>query len=131
MKWQSILFVLGALSTSQVIAANGDTINCDGNPDSQSVRIDYLQDGIDYINGLSGAPTAKAGKCNRVSCSYGAGIYVCSDDGEDHPLKSWKTVGSVTTYIMNRCQEADTAGVVRGRLHSPDGWGVLVQEADC
>mgnify|MGYP002718636124 FL=1 len=38
-----------------------------------------IESGISYIRGLSGQPTAEANKCNRVSCSWGSGIYLCAD----------------------------------------------------
>ncbi|KAJ5227519.1 uncharacterized protein N7469_007525 [Penicillium citrinum] len=126
MKWQSILFVLGAI-TSQVIA---DDIDCQstGTPDNLA-KVETIKEGIDYLNGLSGQPTAEAGKCNRVSCSYGSGISLCSDDGKDHPLKNWKTVGSVTQKVMDEC--AGTSDYFAGRLWSDDGWSVQVGSSSC
>lgn len=58
----------------------GEEIDCQstGTPDNLA-KVETIKEGIDYLNGLSGAPTAEAGKCNRVSCSYGSGITVCSD----------------------------------------------------
>ncbi|OJJ01909.1 hypothetical protein ASPVEDRAFT_28541 [Aspergillus versicolor CBS 583.65] len=125
MKWQSTLFILGALA-SQVLGAT-DTINCDS--EGSAVYALQVQSGIDYLNDHAGQPVAEAGKCNRVSCSYGAGIYVCSDDGKDHPLKSWKTVATVASKILHECR-ADT-NYVKGRLHSSDGWGVAIRDAPC
>ncbi|KAE8307528.1 hypothetical protein BDV41DRAFT_582286 [Aspergillus transmontanensis] len=124
MKWQSTLLILGTLA-SQAIAGT-DTIDCDIDADyANYVR---ATEGIRYINGLSGQPTAEAGKCNRVSCSYGAGIYVCSNDGKDHPLKGWGTVADVATKILEKCPKGMA---VKGRLYSSDGWGAVVQGAEC
>lgn len=78
------------LNTLQAFAGE-DTIECTIN--QKYTRADDLQDGIDYLNGLSGQPTAEAGKCNRVSCSYGAGIYVCSD--VSNPILSNKLFESI------------------------------------
>ncbi|KAJ5227521.1 uncharacterized protein N7469_007527 [Penicillium citrinum] len=124
MKWQSTLFILGAIA-SQAFAGE-DTIKCTIN--QEYARANRVAEGIDYLNGLSGQPTAEAGKCNRVSCAYGAGIYVCSDDGKDHTLKSWGTVADVSQKISDKCISGET---INGRLHSSDGWGVIIQGASC
>ncbi|BCS18610.1 uncharacterized protein APUU_11438S [Aspergillus puulaauensis] len=125
MKWQSTLFILGALA-SQVLGGE-DTITCrsEGHP----TNVGSIESGIDYLNNHAGQPTAEAGKCNRVSCSWGGGIYVCSDDGKDHPLKSWKTVATVADKILDTCK--DRHNNVKGRLHSSDGWGVVIRDAPC
>ncbi|OJJ02122.1 hypothetical protein ASPVEDRAFT_28736 [Aspergillus versicolor CBS 583.65] len=119
MKWQSALFLSGTFA-SQVIAGT-DSIDCDIDEPYAGYSI---INGIEYLRGLDGQPVARAEKCNRVSCSYGGGIYVCSDDGKDHPLKSWGTVADVAEKIKQECG-------YRGRLYSSDGWGAIIQGADC
>ncbi|OJJ52348.1 hypothetical protein ASPSYDRAFT_137860 [Aspergillus sydowii CBS 593.65] len=123
MKWQSLL-LLGVLA-SQTIAGT-DTIDCD--IDADKCDVGKALSGAKYLRGLSGQPIARAGKCNRVSCSWGAGIYVCSNDNKDHTLKSWETVADVTEKVLGRCVDATQ---VKGRLSSSDGWGVIVQKAAC
>ena len=61
---------------SQTIAGT-DTIDCD--IDADKCDVGKALSGAKYLRGLSGQPIARAGKCNRVSCSWGAGIYVCSN----------------------------------------------------
>ncbi|KAJ6178924.1 hypothetical protein N7519_009385 [Penicillium mononematosum] len=122
MKWQSTLFILGALSTQ----ALGAKIMC--NVDHDYADKGAIESGISYIRGLSGQPTAEANKCNRVSCSWGSGIYLCADDGKDHTLQNWGVLADATQAVLDTC--GNDSGV-KGRLMDEKGWGVAVQGAPC
>lgn len=50
-------------------------------------------------------------------------------DGKDHHLKNWKTVGGVAKKIMDEC--AGTHDYFAGRLWSDDGWSVDVGKSSC
>ena len=47
-----------------------------------------IKDGISYLRGLGGVPTAptRPGWCSRVSCSYDAAIIWCNDVREQYPF---------------------------------------------
>jgi hypothetical protein len=56
-------------------------------------------------------------------------LLISLQDGKDHPLKSWKTVATVADKILDTCK--DRHNNVKGRLHSSDGWGVVIRDAPC
>jgi hypothetical protein len=47
---------------------------------------DRIQQGIDYLSGISGRPHIAPGPfyCSRVSCSWGSAIYWCNEVGNFH-----------------------------------------------
>src|SRR3954468_14109313 len=49
---------------------------------ANSGNANALQDGINYLRGISGSCRANPGpgSCGRVSCSYNVGIFYCNDN---------------------------------------------------
>lgn len=70
------IIAYGRLSSFFQVIAGTDSIDCDIDAPYAGYSI---INGIEYLRSLDGQPVARAGECNRVSCFYGGGIYVCSD----------------------------------------------------
>lgn len=59
-----------------------DRVGCNPGPNNWDLcRLGAIEEGIDYLKGLSGHPRngGGPGACGRVSCSYNAAIYWCND----------------------------------------------------
>lgn len=56
---------------------------------------DSIQDGINYLRGVSGQPTngPGPGNCGRVSCSYDSAIWWCNDVSYQYDFfDGWKLI---------------------------------------
>ncbi|KAH6636400.1 hypothetical protein F5144DRAFT_567358 [Chaetomium tenue] len=93
-----------------------------------------IQDGINYLNGVSGRPSHGPGPstCARVSCSYGSAIYWCNDNRSLKELNSFKDIAHGADRIKNNCQQVVQATVLtQGQIFYKDNWNVIVRGDNC
>lgn len=55
------------------------SLSCVSNDDADDASVDRIKEGISHLRGVDGKPTLAAGKCERVSCSWGDAILWCND----------------------------------------------------
>ncbi|KAK7928368.1 hypothetical protein PG985_005366 [Apiospora marii] len=76
---------------------------------SGTADVNYINDGIDYLHGISGncgVSAGNAGTCARISCSYNSGIWLCSNDGQE-VLWSCHALGDIAQNDCFSCQGGD------------------------
>ncbi|KAL4778227.1 hypothetical protein BJX76DRAFT_362933 [Aspergillus varians] len=94
-----------------------------------------IEQGIDYLRGLSGRPGMRAGPaaCGRVSCSWGAAIWWCNDANEFKLLESYDSIADGAANIVRHCFRDGNfqPRVVGGQIFHETNWNVIVREDDC
>ncbi|KAK8091339.1 hypothetical protein PG994_000844 [Apiospora phragmitis] len=72
----------------------------------------YINDGIDYLHvipGNCGVSAGNPGTCARISCSYNAGIWLCSENGQE-VLWSCYALGDIAENDCFSCIGGDGKG---------------------
>ncbi|KAI0377357.1 hypothetical protein F5Y04DRAFT_284995 [Hypomontagnella monticulosa] len=93
----------------------------------------FLQQGIDYLKGITDRPcTASPGPkvCTRISCSDGAGIWLCNDT----PVEIHYSCPDLATYaedIRAKCHTEGKEILVRGKEYDTLNFHVDVGGDDC
>ncbi|KAI1759099.1 hypothetical protein GGR53DRAFT_471679 [Hypoxylon sp. FL1150] len=90
----------------------------------------YVDQGIEYLKGITGRCHIDAKVCSRISCSYDSGIFFCNDN--DKPLQV--NCGRWPQYaqdIVNKCTTDDPSEHVKGQQFSDDNWNVIVGYSKC
>ncbi|KAF7717462.1 Uncharacterized protein PECH_000489 [Penicillium ucsense] len=87
-----------------------------------------ITNGIKYLRGVSGQPTAGPGpgNCARVSCSYAAAIWWCNDNTFTKVLPGFYNIADGAQVLKNQCW---TGGGQKfsGQLFHDDKWNVIVR----
>ncbi|OAQ65141.1 hypothetical protein VFPPC_14002 [Pochonia chlamydosporia 170] len=123
-------------STNEKRYTNWNAINCGAGPwgwrPCKSIKI---QDGINYLRGLSGRPSngPGPGACGRVSCSWNAAIWWCNDNRQTQTLYSWRDIADGAQLTLWKCQTGIGAQekYVNGQAFAYDNWNVIVRKDDC
>lgn len=68
-----------------------------------------IKEGISYLRGVPGQPHASPGhgQCSRVSCSYNAAIYWCSDHADAFSLPSFGVIADCAEIARANCVYRD------------------------
>ncbi|GJN85895.1 hypothetical protein PLIIFM63780_009470 [Purpureocillium lilacinum] len=92
---------------------------------------DRIQEGINYLRRLNGAPRNGPGpsNCGRVSCSYNAAIWWCNDNTVPKTLDSWNWIADSAQHILNTC--APGANMVSGQNFESGNWNTIVRRDSC
>lgn len=97
--------------------------------------VSAIQDGINYLNGVSGRPwhNPGPGTCARVSCSYDSAIYWCNDNRSRKELNSFKNIAHGADRIKNKCYASykPGTGMTNGQIFYKDNWNVIVRGDNC
>ncbi|CZR54820.1 uncharacterized protein PAC_04704 [Phialocephala subalpina] len=92
-----------------------------------------IQDGITYLNGVPGIPTAGPGpgNCARVSCSYDSAIYWCNDETQTFSLPGFTTIAAGALVILDNCP--DLGPGVNGQVFAQflQNWNTIVRGDNC
>ncbi|KAI1388134.1 uncharacterized protein F4822DRAFT_303362 [Hypoxylon trugodes] len=120
-------------STQQSIKPRSKkNIVCNSGGDGGADNV-FVQQGIDYLksikNGPCGAPPGP-NKCSRISCSYGAGIFLCNDT----PKEIHHDCPDLATYaedIRSNCHTEGVVTYVRGQQFDTEGFSVVVGHDQC
>ncbi|KAJ6436678.1 hypothetical protein O9K51_10797 [Purpureocillium lavendulum] len=104
------------------------TVNCGNWPLANKGRI---QEGINYLRGVAGAPRngPGPGNCGRVSCSYNAAIWWCNDNTSPKTLDSWNWIADSAQHIVNTC--GPVASQVSGQNFESGNWNTIVRGDSC
>ncbi|KAH6842263.1 hypothetical protein B0I37DRAFT_194902 [Chaetomium sp. MPI-CAGE-AT-0009] len=91
-------------------------------------------EGLRYLRSITGEVRVPPGPrmCSRVSCSYGAAVWICNDRTDELRLDAFARIADGVSYIIGRC--ATTAWgttQVAGQVFHPDLWNVIVRRDDC
>ncbi|PVH82450.1 hypothetical protein DL98DRAFT_586440 [Cadophora sp. DSE1049] len=92
----------------------------------------YIEDGIKYLNNVKGYCGADPSTCSRVSCSYGASIWLCNfRDNHISATCSW--IATFAQDLINKCavwvQGANGKGVC-GVEFDDENFRVIVRRDD-
>ncbi|QDS75117.1 hypothetical protein FKW77_007416 [Venturia effusa] len=98
-----------------------------------AARYDAIIEGIKYLNGINHQASIPPGpqKCSRVSCSWGSAILWCNDQAAGLSFDSFERIVQGAWLVLNSCANAWPAHKIAGQAFNPDGWNVLVRDADC
>ncbi|KAK6852853.1 hypothetical protein PG995_011404 [Apiospora arundinis] len=104
------------------------SVNCGTWPLADKGRI---QQGINYLRGVGGAPRngPGPGNCGRVSCSYNAAIWWCNDDRSPKTLDNWNWIADSAQYILSVC--APSVNQVSGQNFERGNWNTIVKRDGC
>ena len=74
--------------------------------------------------------------CQRVSCSWASGIYLCNDSTEKWASPPCATIADYTQEIIDKCQWSapdlfTSDKLTQGELWDDGGWHVYVGHANC
>ncbi|KAG4437755.1 hypothetical protein IFR05_006740 [Cadophora sp. M221] len=91
-----------------------------------------IEDGIKYLNRVTGYCGADAHTCSRVSCSYSAAIWLCNFR-DNHMLATCSWIGTFAQDIINKCahysDDKDTPNVC-GEEFDDENFRVIVRHDD-
>ncbi|KAL3442667.1 hypothetical protein BJX65DRAFT_286260 [Aspergillus insuetus] len=92
-----------------------------------------IAEGIAYLRGVSGQPSAGPGPgaCARVSCSYASAIWWCNDDPAGKTLDSFSSIADGAQYIYDNCHTGGYDGVLSGQVFHSTDWNVIVKREAC
>ncbi|KAH7316949.1 hypothetical protein B0I35DRAFT_451748 [Stachybotrys elegans] len=90
-----------------------------------------IQEGINYLHGLTGRPWLGPGprNCQRVSCSWRAAIWWCNDNNYRVEHTDWHGIANAAQVIVNEC--ARGASDVSGQRFHNDNINMIVRDGDC
>ncbi|KAG6021171.1 hypothetical protein E4U19_002740 [Claviceps sp. Clav32 group G5] len=92
-----------------------------------------IQDGIDYLSKIKKKPELGPGpdKCSRVSCSYGASIWLCNDSRRNLDVNSFQYIARSGRAIIEECGDTNVGGRVLGQALMPYDWNVIIRADKC
>ncbi|BCS24341.1 uncharacterized protein APUU_40785A [Aspergillus puulaauensis] len=103
------------------------SLSCVSNDDANDASVDRIKEGISHLRGVDGKPTLAAGKCERVSCSWGDAILWCNDATKTRSLPSYNNIADGAQTIMDGCyKRGESTRGFGGSLDHPDKWRVIV-----
>ncbi|KAK8037404.1 hypothetical protein PG991_000750 [Apiospora marii] len=98
----------------------------------------YIRDGIKWLRGYKGTcaapPLPNVVNCQRGSCSWASGIYLCNDSNEKWAEPSCATIADYAQEILNNCKSVALVNdeqLTQGELWDDDGWHIYVGHANC
>ncbi|KAK7757024.1 hypothetical protein SLS62_001040 [Diatrype stigma] len=106
----------------------GATTNC-----RQSREREAMVEGQHYLHHLGDVCGMPANKCERVSCSNDAAIWLCSDDGQEHHGIACGELADYVDHIYDQCQTNGqlASQTAYGMQVNSGGWRVEVGKGDC
>ncbi|KAM5448777.1 hypothetical protein MaudCBS49596_005284 [Microsporum audouinii] len=103
------------------------SMNCYPQGDPASVK--SIQEGIRYLNGLSGKCGGAARTCTRVSCSWKSGIFLCNDTTNTISIPC-KQIADYAQDILDTCVSPQVVSV-RGQVFDSGNFNVVVKKGSC
>ncbi|KAK3402519.1 hypothetical protein B0T20DRAFT_398457 [Sordaria brevicollis] len=102
-------------------------------------KLEAIQAGLVYLNGVPGKPTngPGPGNCGRVSCSHSAAIYWCNDNTVSKTIDTFGYISGAAQTIINKCgitPQITPLGVfdyVKGQVFMTDNWNVIIKYDKC
>ncbi|KAK3291490.1 uncharacterized protein B0H64DRAFT_246935 [Chaetomium fimeti] len=91
-------------------------------------------EGMRYLQSIIGEVRVPPGPgmCSRVSCSYGAAVYICNDRKDELYLDSFARIADGLSYVITRCATNNWGTtMVAGQVFHPDQWNVIVRSDYC
>ncbi|KAF5228563.1 hypothetical protein FAUST_10993 [Fusarium austroamericanum] len=104
-----------------------------------SARERPINDGIQYLRGIAGGLTIRAGPrvCDRISCSSNAGIFICNDNPQPFWIPSWDNVANAAKACNNECRQfcfdcgLQTGWWTAGQRFHDANFNVIIRESSC
>ncbi|KAK0739480.1 hypothetical protein B0T21DRAFT_409829 [Apiosordaria backusii] len=139
-----LAFLAGALALSSVAYSAPDSIHnnsslapiepkdktgwkCDIQYASPA-DIQQIWNGAGYLYQLDGKARIGPGDhCDRVSCSWNAGIFLCNKNNFVKEVE-WKQIGDAAQFLIEHCGKD---GQVMGQVDFKGNWNVVVREDPC
>ncbi|KAM0376574.1 hypothetical protein ACHAPY_007119 [Fusarium culmorum] len=98
-----------------------------------------INDGIQYLRGIAGGLTVRAGPraCDRISCSSNAGIFICNDNPHPFWIPSWDNVANAAKACNNECRRfcfdcgLQTGWWTSGQRFHDGNFNVILRESSC
>ncbi|RGP64297.1 serine threonine kinase [Fusarium sporotrichioides] len=102
-------------------------------------REQYIRQGIQYLRGISGGLTVRAGPgaCDRISCSGNSGIFVCNDNSTPFWIPAWDNVANAAQACNNECRRfcfdcgLQTGWWTSGQRFHDAKFNVIIREQSC
>ncbi|KAJ4129087.1 hypothetical protein NW768_007618 [Fusarium equiseti] len=98
-----------------------------------------IHKGINYLRGLRGSLTVRAGPrvCDRISCDEDAAIFICNDNRTPFYIPTWDHVANAAAACNNECRRfcfgcgIDTAWYTAGQRFHDANFNVIIREHKC